>query len=639
MAGLFKKNGRARRIPEKLAQYDDEYLLYCVEKDRVETVLESTLHETDDPKEIIDVTLKTVCEFYGGDWAGVMDIDMDTCLWRPVCWFRAGGATDRTLYRLSGLEDAEVMPRWLESMHSAIRDYVRRHPEFVIVKEYADDGYSGVNFERPGFKQMMEDIKAKKIDCVICKDLSRFARNYIDAGRYLEKIFPFMGVRFIAINDNYDSCGEKAQSDALIVPFKNLINDAYCRDISVKIRSQLDIKRKMGDFIGAFAPYGYRKDEANRNRLVVDEEAARTVELIFRLRIQGLCNSAIADRLNSMGVLSPMEYKQAQGFNYSCGFRSNEQAEWSPMLVKRILSNEIYIGTLIQHKSGTPNHKIKKRVEYDRDEWIVIENNHEPIICRSDFDTVQNLMLRDVRTAPKQEKVHLFSGFVFCGDCKHTMVRKTVPSGGKKYHYLVCSTNKAGKGCSPHTFSEDKLKAIVLRVVNDHIELIAQVEQVLDYIASLPEQERRIINYDAQMTALENEIKRYQDLKINLYSDMADGVISREEYKEFHAGYDRRIADRQRQLGKLKDERSQAMENSSGNIEWIEQFKKYRHLTELDRECIVHLIEKILIYDGKRIEVCFRYRDELENALQYIERFEDVLPAEEGVTIPERRNA
>ena len=165
------------------------------------------------------------------------------------------------------------------------------------------------------------------------------------------------------------------------------------------------------------------------------------------------------------------------------------------------------------------------------------------------------------------------------------------------------------------------------------------LEQVLDYIASLPEQERRIINYDAQLTALENEIKRYQDLKINLYSDMADGVISREEYREFHAGYDRRIADRQRQLGKLKDERSQALENSSGNIEWIEQFKKYRHLTELDRECIVHLIEKILIYDGKRIEVCFRYKDELENALQYIERFEDVLPAEEGVTMPERRNA
>lgn len=172
--------------------------------------------------------------------------------------------------RLSRDDGDKAESNSITSQKEIIRDYVRRYPEFVIVKEYADDGYSGVNFERPGFRQMMEDIKAKKIDCVICKDLSRFARNYIDAGRYLEKIFPFMGVRFIAINDNYDSCGEKAQSDALIVPFKNLINDAYCRDISVKIRSQLDIKRKMGDFIGAFAPYGYRKDEANRNRLVVD---------------------------------------------------------------------------------------------------------------------------------------------------------------------------------------------------------------------------------------------------------------------------------------------------------------------------------------------------------------------------------
>ena len=156
--------------------------------------------------------------------------------------------------RLSRDDGDKAESNSITSQKEIIRDYVRRHPEFVIVKEYADDGYSGVNFERPGFRQMMEDIKAKKIDCVICKDLSRFARNYIDAGRYLEKIFPFMGVRFIAINDNYDSCGEKAQSDALIVPFKNLINDAYCRDISVKIRSQLDIKRKMGDFIGAFAP-------------------------------------------------------------------------------------------------------------------------------------------------------------------------------------------------------------------------------------------------------------------------------------------------------------------------------------------------------------------------------------------------
>ena len=536
--------------------------------------------------------------------------------------------------RLSRDDGDKVESNSITSQREIIRDYVRKHPEFKIVREYADDGYSGVSFERPGFKKMMDDIRAKKIDCVICKDLSRFGRNYIDAGRYLEKIFPFMGVRFIAINDNYDSNGEKAQSDALIVPFKNLINDAYCRDISVKIRSQLDIKRKMGDFIGPFAPYGYRKDERNKNKLVIDETAARNVELIFALRIQGLCNSAIAERLNNMGIPSPMEYKRAQGSNYCSGFRFNEQALWTHHLVGRVLSNEIYIGTLIQHKSGTPNHKVKKRVDYERDEWIIIENNHEPIIRKSDFDTVQNLMERDVRTAPKGEKVHLFSGFVFCGDCKHTMVRKTVPRCGKKYHYLVCATNKAGHGCTPHTFSEEKLGKLVFRVINDHIELIAQVEKLLDYIAALPEQDRRIINYDAQVTALESEISRYRDLKVNLYSDMADGIISREEYKEFHAGYDRRIAERQRQLGKIKDERSQVLENSSGNIEWIEQFKQYRHLTELNRECIVHLVERIMIYEGKRIEVLFRYRDELESALQYIGRFVDVLP--ENDVLPEK---
>ena len=539
--------------------------------------------------------------------------------------------------RLSRDDGDKAESNSITSQREIIRDYVKNRPEFVIVKEYVDDGYSGVSFERPGFKQMMEDIKAKKIDCVICKDLSRFARNYIDAGRYLEKIFPFMGVRFIAINDNYDSQGEKAQSDALIVPFKNLINDAYCRDISVKIRSQLDIKRKMGDFIGAFAPYGYKKDANNKNKLVIDEEAARTVELIFQLRIQGMCNSAIADKLNDMGIPSPIEYKRKQGLNYGCGFRTNAQSFWRPLLIQRILSNELYIGTLIQHKSSTPNHKVKKRVAYDPSEWMVVENSHEPIISRTDFQTVQNLMERDVRTSPKCDKVYPFSGFAFCGDCGHTMIRKTVPGKNAEYHYLVCSKNKAKQGCSPHTFNEDKLKQLVFRAISDHIALIAHVETVLEYIATLPEQDRRVINYDAQVTALESEIARYQDLKVNLYSGMADGIISREEYHEFHAGYDHRIADRQRQLGKLKEERCQFLENSSGNVEWIEQFKKYENMPELDRECIVHLVERILIYDGKRVEVIFRYHDELESALQYIERFKDVLPEEEDPDILRRQ--
>ena len=527
--------------------------------------------------------------------------------------------------RLSRDDGDKAESESIGSQKEIIRDFIQNKKDMVIIKEYVDDGYSGVSFERPGFKQMMEDVKAKKIDCIICKDLSRFARNYIDSGRYLEKIFPFMGLRFIAINDNYDSAGEKSQSDSLIVPFKNLINDAYCKDISMKIRSQLDIKRKMGDFIGAFAVYGYKKDPENKNKLLVDEQAAQVVELIFRLRLQGMSNSGIAEKLNDMGVLSPMEYKRSNGMRYESGFRANEIALWTPVAVLRILTNEVYLGTLIQHKRGTPNYKVKKEIQYSREDWIVIEENHEAIVTKIDFDTVQSLLQRDVRVAPQEESVHLFSGYVHCGDCEHTMVRKAVPSRGKKYYYYVCSTHKAKLGCSSHSFSESKLNKIVLSLVQDHIQQICRLDEVLDYIAALPESQREIFNYDAQLTKLNEDIQRFQDLKLNLYSDMADGVISKEEYMEFRAGYDRKIQARQQSLVQLKEEREQAVESNQRSATWIELFKQYENITELQRSVIVNLIERIIIYDSKHIEVVFRYEDQLHSAMQYVERFSEII--------------
>lgn len=439
----------------------------------------------------------------------------------------------------------------------------------------------------------------------------------------MKRFFRFWGVRFIAINDNYDSNGEKSQQDTLIVPFKNLINDAYCRDISVKIRSQLDIKRKMGDFIGAFTTYGYKKDSGNKNKLIIDEEAARIVEFIFTKRIGGMCNSKIAEKLNGLGVPCPMEYKISNGMNYRTGFRTNERAYWTPTSVMRILTNEVYIGTLCQHKRGTPNHKIKHILDYDRSDWIIVENNHEPIIDKRDFETVQLLLQRDVRTAPKNENVPLFSGFVFCGGCGCNMIRKTVPSGKKKYHYLVCSKNKSKKGCTPHSFSEAKLTKIVFRIVTDHIENISHIDEVLKYISKLPEHQRAVFNYEAQIKKIENEIGRFKDLKLNLYSDMADGVITREEYTEFSEGYSRKISERQRSLAVLKDERQQTVDAGSSQNDWINAFKQYENITELQRSVIVNLIEKIIIYDNEHIEVNFRYQDRFDTVVEYIKSFEE----------------
>ena len=209
-----------------------------------------------------------------------------------------------------------------------IREFVKNHPEIQVVSEKADDGYSGVNFERPGFKEMMEEIRTGQVDCVIVKDLSRFGRNYIEAGNYIERVFPFIGVRFIAINDSYDST-DRNQSDSLIIPFKNLINDSYCRDLSVKIRSHLAIKRKKGEFIGAFACYGYLKDENNRNQLVVDTYAGQVVQDIFRMKINGMSQYRIADALNEQGVLSPMEYKKYLGSHFESSFKVNPKAVWT----------------------------------------------------------------------------------------------------------------------------------------------------------------------------------------------------------------------------------------------------------------------------------------------------------------------
>lgn len=238
----------------------------------------------------------------------------------------------------------------ISNQKNLIKDFLKNKNDIIVVSERVDDGYSGSNFERPAFQMMMEDIKRGTVDCVIVKDLSRFGREYIDSGKYIERLFPALGVRFIAINDHIDSKEENGRDD-IVVPFKNLMNDAYCRDISIKIRSHLEVKRKNGEYIGAFTPYGYKKDENNRNRLVPDLYAAGVVKEIFRMKLHGMSQSAIADRLNGQGILSPMEYKHSLGIRIQDNFKTHEQAEWSSMSVRRILENEVYIGMMLYHFS------------------------------------------------------------------------------------------------------------------------------------------------------------------------------------------------------------------------------------------------------------------------------------------------
>lgn len=509
----------------------------------------------------------------------------------------------------------------ISNQKNLIKDFLKDKEDIVVVSERVDDGFSGSSFERPAFQMMLEDIKKGTVDCVIVKDLSRFGREYIDSGMYIERLFPALGVRFIAINDNYDSLDGKDKSDEIIIPFKNLINDAYCRDISIKIRSHLEVKRKNGEFIGAFTPYGYKKDETDRNSLLVDTYAAGVVKDIFRMKLHGYSQDAIANRLNDMGILSPMEYKNAMGSNYRTSFKTNERAAWSSVTVRRILENEVYIGNLIQGKQTTPNHKVKKTVQRPESDWIRIEKNHEPVISDRDFAIVQRLLGLDTRISPNQKEVYPLSGLVVCADCGAAMVRKNVSAGGKKYPYYVCSRNKETKECSSHRIAADKLEGAVLELLKVQIGNVLDLQRIMGKVKSVPFQELDIKELEKRIEGKEEEIRRCRELRNMLYEDMKDGIVSKEDYMELHEAYTEKRTLAEDAVRKMKQEIRDILDSNTDKYKWLDYFAEHQNIGSLTRNIVVELIDCVRIKDKKEIEVVFSFADcyqEILNSLCHV---------------------
>ena len=506
----------------------------------------------------------------------------------------------------------------ISNQKNLIKDFLKDKDDIIVVSERVDDGYSGSNFERPAFQMMMGDIKSGKVDCVIVKDLSRFGREYIDSGKYIERLFPALGVRFIAVNDHIDSKEENGRDD-IVVPFKNLMNDAYCRDISIKIRSHLEVKRKNGEYIGAFTPYGYKKDESNRNRLVPDLYAAGVVKEIFRMKLHGMSQSAIADRLNGQGILSPMEYKHSLGIRIQDNFKTHEQAEWSSMSVRRILENEVYVGTLIQGRHSTPNHKIKKIVDKPEEEWIRIEDSHEPVISRREFAIVQRLLGMDTRTSPNEDEVYVLSGLAVCADCGAPMIKRNVPAGGKVYSYYICSKNAATKECGTHRIPKDKLESLVFDVLQTHIANVLDMERILAYIDTVPFQELEIKELERQKEVKEQEVKRCQELRDMLYEDLKDGVVSKEDYAELYEGYSNKRKKAEDAVRVIRNKIKNVLEAKTDKYEWLRYFKEYRNISALSRTVAVELIDRIRVFDKNHIEVDFAFADCFQSALRQIQ--------------------
>lgn len=518
--------------------------------------------------------------------------------------------------RLSYTENHENESDSIANQKKLIEDYVKGHPDIELVSEKVDDGYSGILFDRPAFQEMMQDIMEGRVNCVIVKDLSRLGREYIETGRYLRRIFPAYGVRFIAINDNIDTAHEHAGDD-LNISMKNLINDAYCHDISVKTRSALEVKRKKGDYVGACPVYGYRKSEENRNQLVVDEYAARVVRDIFRAKIDGRSAKRIADELNALGVLSPLAYKISRGLPHpKGGFADRPDAKWSATTVIRILQDEIYTGTLVQGRQGTYNHKLRNVIQKPDEEWIRVKDAHEAIIRKRDFDLVQHIMGLDTRTAPEGEKVYLFSGLLVCGCCGARMTRKTNTVGGKKYIYYHCPTGKK-HGCThPVMLREDDLTQCVLASVQAHIKNVVSVDELLNSISEESINRELVAGCKAQIAENRAQLEQIGVFKAGLYENFVKGMLDKAEYKSLRDGYTERMEELRSAIDQLRQEMERVTDRTSERQKWAQQFREFSNMTELNRRAVVTLIQSIRIISKTEIQITFRYQMEYDAALQ-----------------------
>ena len=508
------------------------------------------------------------------------------------------GAVWRTaLYaRLSREDGDKPESDSIGNQKKLLEGYLNQRPEMRLAGFYADDGYTGTNFERPEFKRLLGDVEAGKINCIVVKDLSRFGRDYIDVGRYLERWLPEHGVRFIAIGDNIDS--ESGPYDMLL-PVKNIINEQYARDISQKVRGSFQIKQQRGEFIGAFASYGYRKAPEDHNRLVIDPPAADIVRRIFTLFEQGNGKIKIAKLLNGEGIPCPSEYKKLNGEKYHNGQKLGGTTYWTYATVHRILNNQMYAGNMIQGKAPRQSMHGKAKL-LAKEKWAVVENTHEAIIAPEQWERVQSLLQRDTRTLNFAQNVSPFAGFLRCGDCGRAM-SKTKHSGG--VYYCCGSYKRYGPTvCTRHGISHRELEQIVLKDLN---KIIAEVED-LKGLADEAQPTAKPRDRKLERERLQGNLERIYRLKKSAYEDYKDALITKEDYMRYREDYQRQedlLTSQLEQLDKAEGEREEKP--------WIAELLKRGKLTELDRATVAETVKQIRIFEDGRVEITYTFSDDL----------------------------
>ena len=479
--------------------------------------------------------------------------------------------------------------------------------QYTLIDYYIDDGLTGTDYYRPAFQRMIQDMEKGNINCIVCKNLSRMFRNYSDQGYFLEKVFPMHNIRFITVSEpKIDSFLYPEALHGLEIPINGLMNDRFAAKTSRDIRDTFDTKRKKGEFIGAFAPYGYQKSAENKNKLVVDEQAATVIKNIYKWFVyDGMSKQGIAKYLNEQGVLNPSAYKRKKGLHYYNPQKEICDVYWGASTVSAILKNKMYIGTMVQGKQKVISYKVHNVISVPEKEWYIVPDTHKAIIEKELFQKAQYLQLRDTRVSPQNKKVHMLAGFVYCADCQKAMTRQKTK--GNVYYYCRTYREKSKKLCTKHSIKEQTILKIVLTVIQKQIALLTNIEEMIQTIHTT-------VQYHTIRTQSIVEMKKRDIQKVNdaidiLYEDWKKEYIDYEQYCILKLKYEMQIKQIEQSIQNNLKNSDTVQKELEEKQNYTDEFLKYHNIASLNRSILVELIKKILIYENNSIEIVFCFTD------------------------------
>lgn len=528
--------------------------------------------------------------------------------------------------RLSREDGDKLESDSIANQRKIINNYLEKNHDLAVYDYYVDDGYSGTTFDRPNLQRLLEDIKTRKVNCLIIKDLSRFGRNYHETGRYLEVVFPILRLRFISVNDAIDSYKNPDSIRNSTVSFKNVMNDEYSRDISNKVRSSFNAKRKRGEYIGSFPLYGYMKDPNDRHKLIIDEEAAENVRYIYKLFLDGFSLYNISFKLKELGIIPPLEYKKRKGMKVKTSlYFDDEKSCWPYQTLRRILQSEMYIGNMVQATCQHISYKVRKLVKNPKDKYIIKEGTHEPIIDKETFYKVQERFKRD-GWQPKGsaagiydvETGSIYVGYIKCADCGRAMQRSGYIKGKNNFYYFVCGAYLQWKQCTRHALRINKLNETVLSVIQKQVELAIDMDE---FINTHKEDESNFAanHLQREIRSCEAEKANIVKLQNDLYLDLKNDIINQDQYFHFRNMYSEKLSAIETRLQSLETELNKISVESTETETVLGTFKRYRNITKLTRDVIVELIDCIWVHENNEVNIQFKFQDVFEKITELIE--------------------